>query len=497
MKKVLLIIFISVCLSSIIAEKANCQEATIDTIIATGLHNGDVFNVPVRIKNMNNLGSIGVWISFDASVLTYVGLNTINPLITGATYNYDGTYIRFGWFDMGSAGINPGTSVLFNMQFKYKAGSTNLSFYLTKCVFADFTTLKAFKVTYTNAQVLNVPTAFDLTFPANSGYVYPTPLFQWNASSGAAYYKLYIDSKLFKTGIITNSYQVQSNEFFTRGIHTWYVIAYNRLGTMQSTETWSINVRSAPKGFTLVTPVNGSNTVSCNLKFSWLRYVDSPYGTASYEFHLAGYPVVHLSRTDTSYVFPTPLPKGNNSWYVIAIDSAGNPQTSGTYTFNVQPEKIFHVDGTLTYKNSVNSPLSNISLILKDTLGNYVDSTITDNTGYFVFNNLSNGKYKIYPRTNKAVGGIDPTDVLLINKYYIKMIDITDPLFLKAADVNSDNKIMPCDGLIINRYYIKLKTFFEAGQWYFQQPVFSIVCGNASVNFKAICYGDVNGSYRP
>ena len=501
MRKAIQIFTLSLCLMGLSFSETYSQTtptAKIDTIDATALQNGDIINVPVRAYALTNIGSMGLWISFNTANLTYVDVTSPNSLFKGnLTYNFDGTYIRLAWFNMGSSGINLSNTVLFNLQFTYKQGSSNLNFYLTKSSFGDFTTMKAIKTTFINSEVLNVPVAFSLTYPVNNDYVYPTPQFQWNASSGAKYYKLFIDGRLVKDSIATTSYQLTNAEALPKTTHSWYVVAYNRLGSIQSAETRSIRIKSFPKGFALISPQSGSYSGPCNVKFSWYSYLDSPYGLAGYEFYLSGYAPVTLAPSDTSYVFPESLPYGNKTWYVIAIDSMGNMQNSSTYNLNIQKENIYHLDGSVTYDNIYNTPLSNVKLVIKDSQNIKVDSTETDNTGYFIFNGLPNGSYSIYAQSDKAAGGIDPVDALLINKYFVKMIQVDDNLKLLAGDVNGDGGVKPSDALTIMKYFVKTKSSFDVGRWQFEKPSLTINCSDEDVDFKGICTGDFNGSYRP
>jgi hypothetical protein len=70
-------------------------------------------------------------------------------------------------------------------------------------------------------------------------------------------------------------------------------------------------------------------------------------------------------------------------------------------------------------------------------------------------------------------------------------------LRLKAADANGNNAVNAADALLVNRRVAGLITTFTAGNW-----TYSVTSGNVNndtvtVNSKAICVGDVNGSYTP
>lgn len=63
---------------------------------------------------------------------------------------------------------------------------------------------------------------------------------------------------------------------------------------------------------------------------------------------------------------------------------------------------------------------------------------------------------------------VNPIDTLLINRYYIKLVNLSW-LYLKAADVNWDWKVNPIDALLINRYYIKTINNFVAWLYVFEE----------------------------
>jgi len=70
-------------------------------------------------------------------------------------------------------------------------------------------------------------------------------------------------------------------------------------------------------------------------------------------------------------------------------------------------------------------------------------------------------------------------------------------LRLKAADANGNNAVNAADALLVNRRVAGLISTFTAGNW-----TYSVTSGNVNndtvtVNSKAICVGDVNGSYAP
>jgi hypothetical protein len=100
-------------------------------------------------------------------------------------------------------------------------------------------------------------------------------------------------------------------------------------------------------------------------------------------------------------------------------------------------------------------------------------------------------------RTDKAWGGVNPIDALIINRNYIGLYKFTDPLLQTAADVNGDIKINPVDALMVNRRYIGIIPKYKVSDWLFSNPSFKIDGSSVIRNIQAVCAGDVNGSYVP
>jgi len=183
-----------------------------------------------------------------------------------------------------------------------------------------------------NVEVNNTlanPGSFSLSSPANGTWANATPLFQWAPSTGANHYDLYIDGVLFKGKITSTSYQVLSHEALSSGMHTWYVVAANGC-TTQSNETRSFLVDATPpSAFNLISPTDNSWTTEIKPTLSWSASSDAQSGLAKYQLWING----SLNRDDISpsATSTTPLSNLRNqsySWYIKAIDNAGNETQS-------------------------------------------------------------------------------------------------------------------------------------------------------------------------
>ena len=70
------------------------------------------------------------------------------------------------------------------------------------------------------------------------------------------------------------------------------------------------------------------------------------------------------------------------------------------------------IQGNLTYDNKYGTPIKEAILYLKDPGNNIVDSTTTDSTGHYIFNNVISENYSIVPVITLAWGGVNPTDAI-------------------------------------------------------------------------------------
>ncbi len=168
----------------------------------------------------------------------------------------------------------------------------------------------------------------------------------------------------------------------------------------------------------------------------------------------------------------------------------------------------FTISGYVKYENKdsfgmssrTNNTVTNVSLFT--TADSLIEKVETDDNGFYVFADVVNGDYKLIGSTSKTWGGSNPADALLVNRHYIGVKLITDALKKLAADVNSDTKIDPKDALVINRRYIGVITSFvnkdkvTVPDWIFSNPLVTVLSIDViDKNIKAICTGDVNGSY--
>ena len=152
---------------------------------------------------------------------------------------------------------------------------------------------------------------------------------------------------LTRNEVGTTSYQLDLSGLVTytgsfaipEGQHT---LTYSSVDTSNNTETnktQSFKIDAvAPSAFDISSPADGSSTDNASLPtFTWAASSDSGSGMAKYQFYVDG--VLSrdsISPSSTSYTVTTPLTAGTHTWYMQAVDSAGNTtKSTSTFTINV------------------------------------------------------------------------------------------------------------------------------------------------------------------
>jgi|GEM_PF-919558 len=187
------------------------------------------------------------------------------------------------------------------------------------------------------------PNPFGLVSPPEGATVDLTPAFEWQATtdnlSGLDHYELWIDGILKKTGLTTTTYTLTESEKLTDGPHTWTVKAVDRAGLVRETESRNLTARldqDPPEPFHLLSPANGSWTTGTTPGLSWQATTDAGTGLKKYRLFVDG--SLHQDNIPPTVtdVVTSPLSNGPHTWYVVAVDSAGNiRQSEATWTVNI------------------------------------------------------------------------------------------------------------------------------------------------------------------
>ncbi|MBP7497600.1 MAG: carboxypeptidase regulatory-like domain-containing protein [Bacteroidales bacterium] len=168
-------------------------------------------------------------------------------------------------------------------------------------------------------------------------------------------------------------------------------------------------------------------------------------------------------------------------------------------TLLIKDSPVLSISGKVTYNNVVSTSLSGVKVYLLNKEEKIIDTAYTDERGIYYFNKkLMPGNYSIQPVNSKkgSTKIINPLDALIINRFYLGIYSIKDPLKLIAADLDRQVGINPIDALLVLRYYLGLIKSFPAGEWYFEKKSVKLINESVICNIKGILYGDVNASYR-
>ena len=114
------------------------------------------------------------------------------------------------------------------------------------------------------------------------------------------------------------------------------------------------------------------------------------------------------------------------------------------------------ISGKLTYPKSTPVPLNNVHLELKDNTGSLVASSVTNESGNYHFNGISDGTYFITPSYTKPWGGVTAADVLLYKKH-IANISLLTGIFLASGDVNGTGTLTAADVLLVKKRIAAIK----------------------------------------
>ena len=184
------------------------------------------------------------------------------------------------------------------------------------------------------------PAPFDLVAPANNTYTNTTTItFSWNETNDANFYEyvlvLYFNGQYTEISIndihtTTYTYTFPQGEYNV----TWYVLARDKAyNERQSNETFTLHIDTvAPRNVSPVAP-SGLQNSTADITFQWTSADDLFF--SHYHFVLLQNGTVIYETNTTATNITLTLGDGNYSWYVEAIDMAGNVNATSPTNFFV------------------------------------------------------------------------------------------------------------------------------------------------------------------
>ncbi|MHC1706426.1 MAG: choice-of-anchor Q domain-containing protein [Bacteroidales bacterium] len=189
---------------------------------------------------------------------------------------------------------------------------------------------------------------------------------------------------------------------------------------------------------------------------------------------------------------------GSDTLSADTTDLAGNPrivETTDIGAFEYQEIPTGHrVSGYLTYDNNNQTAVDSTTAYLWS--GNQLlDSCLVRSNGFYCFSNILPGNYHITFGAWKHWGGVNATDALLIMNHFASLTTLSG-LHLQAADTDPNGYINSVDALQSFRRFVALINSFGPSDWVFQESQFTMADADISLDIKALCRGDVNGTYQ-
>lgn len=192
---------------------------------------------------------------------------------------------------------------------------------------------------------------------------------------------------------------------------------------------------------------------------------------------------------------PTAWPGATMGVSVTVSDTFGCTAADGLTIFVGNPNGT-DFSGFLRYDNAAGSPLSFSSVMMKQG-DDIIYDTLTAVDGSYRLPEVAAGYYQLTASSDKAWGGVNSTDALLILKHFVDSVSLGG-LRRVAADVNASGFVNAVDALLIAKRFVGIIDTFPSGDWHFENVlVYSNPSGFQTHDLKGILFGDVDASYTP
>ena len=200
-----------------------------------------------------------------------------------------------------------------------------------------------------------------------------------------------------------------------------------------------------------------------------------------------------------NYFTPTDsLPDTTYYWRVEAVDRAGNHSGYQEHPFMFTIISLYDISGNVNYYSNDN-PVENTTMILS---GDAFDTTATDTSGYYIFNNLqAKLNYTITPNKITATHpdpAISAYDAALVLRHIVGL-DTLNEYQQTAGDVSGNGELTSYDAALILQYVVTIIDSFPVGaDWTFEPESLNyehLSGDQTGQDYIAILYGDVSGNW--
>ena len=358
-----------------------------------------------------------------------------------------------------------------------------------------------------------------LLSPLNTAIDQPTVVkFTWLKIPDKEKTRFQIASDNAFTNIIKDSLAIADSLILTLNTNVNYFWRVKSLTTVDSTiwsDVWTFKTKVPVSAPSLVAPLNNSLKVVQPITLVW----NKPSFATNYKINIAldsAFTNIaqSLTSTDTSKIIPNLLSDTKYYWRIKASASVtDSSEWSSVWNFKTDSIITSTISGVVSYKNSVNTKLNGTKVKLyQDTT--FIKEAIADTNGVYTINGVPNGTYRLELSTTKArlSNCFNIQDVAII-RMFVGLVLQFDTLQIKATNVNMDYKNgkpyvniqdvsilrMKNGGVATPTWVIPDWLFaIETAPNVFKTDMNVIINGsNQTVNIKALCSGDVNGSFVP
>ena len=249
----------------------------------------------------------------------------------------------------------------------------------------------------------------------------------------------------------TAGWQTYSNSITaSEGQHTLYYYSKDLSNNAEPVKSQPYIVdSSAPSAFNLSAPADNSSTNNAATPtFTWAASSDSGSGMAKYQLYIhSSLTQIDIPASQTSYTLSSPLEAGTHTWYVIAVDGAGNATTStATNTLNVADvvPPVTSMSTNPSYTSGWFKTSPSITLTRNEPGTTYYQWDSTSTTGWQTYTGsitAQEGQHTLYYYSADTFNNTEA------NKSQTFKVDLTPP---SAFDISSptdgsstDNKSLP------------------------------------------------------